>query len=91
MPNTRREFLQTSAAMAVGLMGANSGLAEAAKAAQASPPPATASPARDGQIQVPTMKFGGVDISRMVLGVNPLYGFAHYNGNYSKAMADWYI
>jgi len=76
--------------MAVVLMGANSGLAEAAKAAQASPPPATASPARDGQIQVPTMKFGGVDISRMVLGMNPLYGFAHYNGNYSKAMADWY-
>jgi hypothetical protein len=90
MANTRREFLQTSAAMAVGLMGANSGLAEAAKAAQAAPSPATAAPGRDGQIQIPTMKFGGVDISRMVLGVNPLYGFAHYNGNYSKAMADWY-
>jgi hypothetical protein len=90
MANTRREFLQTSAAMAVGLMGANSGLAEAAKAAQTAPSPATAAPARDGQIQVPTMKFGGVEISRMVLGVNPLYGFAHYNGNYRKAMADWY-
>jgi hypothetical protein len=80
MANTRREFLQSGAAVAVGLMGANSRLAEAAKASQG----------RDGQIQVPTMKFGGIDISRMVLGVNPLYGFAHYNGNYSKAMADWY-
>jgi len=90
MANTRREFLQTSAAVAVGMMGANSRLAAAAKASQAVPPPATPAPGRDGQIQVPTMKFGGVDISRMVLGVNPLYGFAHYNGNYSKAMADWY-
>jgi hypothetical protein len=90
MANTRREFLQSGAAVAVGLMGANSRLAEAAKASQAALPPAKVVPGRDGQIQVPTMKFGGIDISRMVLGVNPLYGFAHYNGNYSKAMADWY-
>jgi hypothetical protein len=90
MANTRREFLQSGAAVAVGLMGANSRLAEAAKASQAALPPANVAPGRDGQIQVPTMKFGGIDISRMVLGVNPLYGFAHYNGNYSKAMADWY-
>ena len=90
MPNTRREFLQTSAALAVGLMGANSRVAEAARGSQAAPSPAKAAPGRDGQVQVPTMKFGGMDISRMVMGVNPLYGFAHYNGSYSKAMADWY-
>ena len=36
------------------------------------------------------MKFGGAEISRLILGVNPLYGFAHYNSNFSKAMADWY-
>jgi len=39
---------------------------------------------------VPTMKFGGVDISRMVLGVNPLYGYAHYNLNFASSMAEWY-
>ena len=36
------------------------------------------------------MKFGNVEISRMVLGVNPMYGFAHYNMNFSRTMAEWY-
>lgn len=36
------------------------------------------------------MKFGAVEISRLVLGVNPFYGFAHYNANFGSAMADWY-
>lgn len=54
-------------------------------AAQGLPIPGSAA-----QVQVPKMNFGSVEISRLVLGVNPLYGFAHYNGNYSKAMADWY-
>jgi hypothetical protein len=36
------------------------------------------------------MKFGKVEISRLVLGVNPLYGFAHYNNNFGQSMRDWY-
>lgn len=36
------------------------------------------------------MKFGSVEISRMVVGVNPMYGFAHYNNNFSRSMAEWY-
>jgi hypothetical protein len=36
------------------------------------------------------MKFGNVEISRIVMGVNPLYGFAHYNTNFSRSMAEWY-
>jgi len=42
------------------------------------------------QLQVPKMKFGGVEISRMVLGVNPFYGFAHYNNNFGTTMKEWY-
>jgi hypothetical protein len=38
----------------------------------------------------PRMKFGGVEISRLVLGVNPFYGFAHFNGIYGQMMRDWY-
>jgi hypothetical protein len=91
MSNTRREFLQTSAAVAAGLMGATNLLAETPKGAQPARPatPATA-PASMDMVQVPTMKFGGVDISRMVLGVNPLYGYAHYNLNFASSMAEWY-
>jgi hypothetical protein len=51
----------------------------------------SATPSDQGaEIQVPKMKFGAVEISRLVLGVNPLYGWAHYNKNFSKAMTDWY-
>jgi hypothetical protein len=47
-------------------------------------PPATQ------EIQVPKMKFGNVEIGRLILGVNPLYGFAHYNNNFSGGMREWY-
>ena len=41
-------------------------------------------------VQVPKMKFGGVEISRMVLGVNPFYGYSHFNSTYSTTMREWY-
>ena len=93
MSNTRREFLQSSAAVAVGLMGGTARIleAETLKSAQAASQ-STAARHRAAQlmVQVPTMKLGGVDISRMVMGVNPLYGFAHYNLNFASSMAEWY-
>ena len=78
MSNTRRSFLQNGAALAAGLTGAGATLA----AQQPAPPQST--------VQVPKMKFGGAEISRMVLGVNPFYGFAHYNNNFSAVMKEWY-
>jgi hypothetical protein len=36
------------------------------------------------------MKFFDADISRLVLGVNPFCGFAHYNNNFAGSMKDWY-
>jgi hypothetical protein len=78
MSNTRRSFLHSGAALAAGLTGASATLA----AQQAAPP--------QSAIQVPKMKFGGAEISRMVLGVNPFYGFAHYNNNFSASMKEWY-
>jgi hypothetical protein len=47
-------------------------------------------PSPSAEIQVPRMKFGNVEIGRLVLGVNPLYGFCHYNNNFSGAMREWY-
>lgn len=88
MRNTRRQFLQTSSALAVGLMGAGRLAAQAVS--PAAPDPAKPQPAGTNPVQVPRMKFGGVEISRMVLGVNPFYGWSHYNLNYSAMMADWY-
>jgi hypothetical protein len=41
-------------------------------------------------VQVPKMKFGDAEIGRMVLGVNPFYGYSHYNNNFSVTMKEWY-
>ena len=94
MSNTRRGFLQSSAALAAGLTGITVAEAQPAQnmppGAPQAPAPA-AGPARPAsQIQVPKMKFGNVEISRMVLGVNPFYGFAHYNNTLGTVMKEWY-
>lgn len=47
-----------------------------------------ARPALD--VQVPKVKFFQTEISRMVLGVNPFYGFAHFNTNFAASMREWY-
>ena len=78
MANTRRSFLHGGAALAAGLAGAGATLT----GQQTAQPQST--------VQVPKMKFGGAEISRMVLGVNPFYGYAHYNNNFSVVMKEWY-
>ena len=85
---TRRSFLQSSAAAAAVFSGAASameghGLLGASRSHAVAPKPVA-------QVQVPGMKFFNAEISRMVLGVNPFCGFAHYNNNYSGAMKEWY-
>jgi hypothetical protein len=84
MSKSRRQFLQSSAALAVGFAAAPRMLQS-----QATPSQAASAPS-DASVQVPRMKFGPAEISRLVLGVNPLYGFAHYNGNFGRSMAEWY-
>ncbi len=98
MSHSRRSFLQSGAGLAAGLTGVTSGLEAQAGAPQGNlPPGAPQTPVRQSgpltpasQIQVPKMKFGGVEISRVVLGVNPFYGFAHYNNNFGTIMKEWY-
>src|ERR1035438_8341828 len=89
MSNTRREFLQSGAALAAGLMG-GAATKLAAEEVKAALPPGRDTQLPAATVQVPKMKFGNVEISRMVMGVNTLYGFAHFNNNYSGAMRDWY-
>ncbi len=98
MPNTRREFLQSSAALAMmGAASATSLVAESSSPAhvRAAAPAsfdAQANPAQnsESEIQIPKVKFGNVEISRLVLGSNPFYGFAHYNNNFAASMREWY-
>jgi hypothetical protein len=98
MSNSRRSFLHAGAALAAGLTGVPSALeAQAGRPQPNLPPGAPQAPAGQSgpltpasEIQVPKMKFGGAEISRMVLGVNPFYGFAHYNSNFGTIMKEWY-
>ena len=88
---TRRMFLQSSALAAAALSSTASTL-DAHRASLTDSPSGTAPgiPKPAAEVQVPKMKFFDVEISRIVLGVNPFCGYSHYNNNYSVAMKDWY-
>ncbi len=97
MAHTRRVFLR-SAALAAGAAGVPLvGLQARASATGAAPSqgkePARATAARlrpASDVQVPKVRFGGVEISRLVVGCNPFYGFAHFNRTLSTIMGDYY-
>jgi len=76
MSDTRRSFLQSTVTLAAGLAGAS---AETAQAQQPGAAP----------VQVPKVKFGGAEISRIVLGANPFYGVSHFNATYDRVMREW--
>ena len=88
----RRAFLQ-SAGLAAGF-----GLQAAAQTSQPAPPPGAPpaqprtqpAPPPGSEIQVPRMKFAGVEISRLVVGCNPFYGFAHFNSILGTVMREYY-
>lgn len=102
MSNSRREFLQSGAALAIGIVGSVAATSLAAEQTATTQPqnllpgsrqisvPSVDSPGVSAEIQVPRMKFGNAEISRLVLGHNPFYGYAHFNKTYSSAMQDWY-
>ena len=81
---TRRTFLQ-SAALTAGLASVASSLAAQGPGGQS---PVASVP--DSEIKVPKVKFGKVEISRLVMGTNPFYGYAHYNQILSNVMQEWY-
>lgn len=91
MSKTRREFLQSSVALTMGLMG-GAVVARTALAAESQGPPTPSAGPTGGtaEIQVPKMKFGNAEIGRLVLGCNPINGGAHFNSQYSSMMKEWF-
>ena len=39
---------------------------------------------------LPTVKFGKADITRLIIGSNPLYGYSHFNRIFDKQMLEFY-
>lgn len=73
---TRRDFLQNAAAAAAGL-----GLAQTASAASGAQPAANT---------MPTIRLGKHQISRLIIGGNPVYGYSHFNRLLSRHQTDWH-
>jgi hypothetical protein len=84
MSNTRRGFLQSAAALAAGANAA----AQTPAGRGARTPAASLQPV--SEIQVPKMKFGGVEISRLVLGCNPFLGEGHFNPTLAALMREYF-
>jgi hypothetical protein len=39
---------------------------------------------------IPTVKFGKAEITRLIVGSNPFYGFSHFNRTFDLVMREWY-
>jgi len=104
MPNTRRTFLQ-SAALAAGMSQAPAQTPPQGRGGRGGGPPSGQGPGRGGrggaaavmtpptpasEVQVPKIKFGNVEISRMVIGYNPFHGMSHYTPTLNTLMANYY-
>jgi hypothetical protein len=72
--SSRRDFLTKAA----GVAAAGAVVA----AARADSPAAKA--------LLPTVKFGSVEITRLILGGNPVYGYSHFNKLFSQSMTAWH-
>ncbi|MBP1635881.1 MAG: hypothetical protein H6Q10_2455 [Acidobacteria bacterium] len=99
MSQTRRAFMQ-SASLAIGAVTGPAVTAQPPPrpslpgAPPAGPRPAPATPAGPptpaSSVQVPKMRFGNAEISRLIVGCNPFYGFAHYNRTLGAVMSEYY-
>jgi hypothetical protein len=39
---------------------------------------------------LPTVRFGKFEITRMIIGSNPFYGYSHFNSTFDQLMREWY-
>jgi hypothetical protein len=88
MPDTRRRFLQ-SATTGIAAVTGTTVAAGGPIPDQAGQSPAS-KPYPVSDIQVPKMKFGQAEISRLVSGCNCFYGYAHYNQILGGVMREYY-
>jgi hypothetical protein len=77
-PTTRRKFLQHTAGLTAGA-ALLSELSQTAKAA-----PAVAAPL------LPTIKLGTQQVTRLIIGGNPIYGYSHFNRILSQYQTTWH-
>lgn len=74
---SRRDFLQQAAGLATGLAA----LPAAAQAGESSPAPSS---------PLPTIKLGSHEVTRLIIGGNPVYGYSHFNKHFDHHLTDWH-
>ncbi len=77
-PTTRRQFLQQTAGLAAGAAV----LAELPQAAHAAITPAAS--------RLPAIKLGPHEVTRLIIGGNPIYGYSHFNNILSQYQTAWH-
>lgn len=77
-PTTRRQFLQQTVGLAAGA-AVLSELPQTARGAAASPQPL-----------LPTIKLGSHEVTRLIIGGNPIYGYSHFNKILSQYQTAWH-
>src|SRR5262245_14369179 len=77
-PTTRRQFLQQAAGFAAGA-AALSELSQTTRAAVAS-----------ASSLLPTIKLGPHEVTRLIIGGNPIYGYSHFNNILSQYQTTWH-
>ena len=73
---SRRRFLKDTALLAGAIAAMQS--ADGLAAQTATPPP------------LPTIRLGKVEVSRLILGSNPFFGYAHEEGDFGRQMKEYY-
>lgn len=76
---TRRRFLHTSASIAAAAAAVRAASRLAAAEGESTPAP-----------KLPSIRLGKLEVSRLILGSNPFFGFAHQPGDLSRRMREYY-
>lgn len=90
MPKPRRQFLRSAAGVTAGLSMPCDTLVEAAVTASLAAGAAAATPVDPKAATLPTTKIGKYEVSRLVVGGNPFYGYSHFNRLLSQHMTEWF-
>jgi hypothetical protein len=90
MNRPRRRFLQSAAAASAAAAMPCSAEAEAQAAASSPAAPSNGAVITPGgAIALPKIKLGRAEVSRLIVGGNPFYGYSHFNRLLSTHMSEW--
>ncbi|MFL5243188.1 MAG: hypothetical protein ACJ8FY_13870 [Gemmataceae bacterium] len=78
LPTTRRAFLHQAAGLAACMSGPAQSIA------------ANADPTKKADSLLPTVKLGSHQVTRLIIGGNPIYGHAHFNNLLSQHLTEWH-